>query len=324
MKRGIIPFTQGVHETGRGCWAYLQPDGGWGWSNTGLVVDGDRSLLVDTLFDLRSTQAMLDEMRAAVPAAREIDTVVNTHADGDHTYGNQLLAGAEIVGEVTLAEDLAKMPPSQMQAMNANYEARGAGGRFFYEMMGKRYDFSDIALTLPTRTFQGQLSLKVGDKDVDLVHVGPAHSRSDTLVHSRADRTVFTGDILFMNVHPAIWAGPMQNWLKACDLILSWDVDVVVPGHGPVTDKSGVRTFRAYLEYLVTEARKRFDAGMGYYEAACDISLDPYADWISPERIVSNVAFLFQEFGAPPPPRTEVSDNLARYHAERCRGHDHR
>jgi glyoxylase-like metal-dependent hydrolase (beta-lactamase superfamily II) len=323
MKRGIIPFTQGVHETGCGCYAYLQPDGGWGWSNTGLVCDGDQGLLIDTLFDLKSTQAMLDEMRAAIPAAREIGTVVNTHADGDHTYGNQLLSGAEIIGEVTLAEDLAKMPPSQMQEMNANYEARGAGGRFFYEMMGKRYDFSDIALTLPTRTFKGRLSLKVGDKDVDLVHVGPAHSRSDTLVYSRADKTVFTGDILFMNVHPAIWAGPMRNWLAACDLILSWDVDVVVPGHGPVTDKSGVRTFRGFLDYLTTEARKRYDAGLGYYEAACDIGLDPYADWISPERMVSNVAFLFQEFGAAPVPRTEVSNNIARFYAERCCGGVH-
>jgi cyclase len=323
MSRKTVPFTHGVHETGCGCYAYLQPDGGWGWSNTGLIVDGDRSLLVDTLFDLRSTQEMLDEMRASIPAARAIDTLVNTHADADHTYGNQLLAGAEILGEVSLAEDLAKMPPSQMQELKTNYESRGAGGRFFYEMMGKRYEFSDIELTLPTRTFRGQLSLKVGDKDVDLVHVGPAHSRSDTLVHSHADKTVFTGDILFMNVHPAIWAGPLQNWLKACDLILSWDVDVVVPGHGPVTDKGGVRTFRAYLEYLVTEARKRFDAGMGYYEAACDISMDPYADWISPERIVSNTAFLFTEFGAEAAPRTEISSNVARYYAERCCGHDH-
>jgi cyclase len=190
-------------------------------------------------------------------------------------------------------------------------------------MMGKRYEFSDIELTLPTRTFKGQLSLKVGDKEVDLVHVGPAHSRSDTLVYSRTDKTVFTGDILFMNVHPAIWAGPMQNWLKACDLILSWDVDVVVPGHGPVTDKSGVRTFRGFLEYLTIEARKRYDAGLGYYEAACDISLDPYADWISPERIVSNVHYLFQEFGATPAPRSEVSSNVARFYAERCCGHDH-
>lgn len=319
----VIPFTAGLHETGNGCYAYLQPDGGWGYSNTGLVMDGDRSLLIDTLFDLHHTQEMFDTMRAGVSALKDVHTLVNTHADGDHTYGNQLFASADIIGEVSLAEDLAKLPPSQMQEMNTNYEERGEGGRFFYEVMGKRYDFSNLELTLPTRTFRDFLSIKVGDKDVDLVHVGPSHSRSDTLVHSRTDRTVFTGDILFMNVHPAIWAGPLQNWLKACDLILSWDVDVIVPGHGPVTDKSGVRTFKTYLQYMIDEARKRYDAGMDYYEAACDICLDPYADWISPERMVINTAFLFQEFGAPPIARPEISNNVARYYKERCCGHDH-
>jgi cyclase len=318
-----IPFSAGLHETGNGCYAYLQPDGGWGWSNTGLVVDGEQSLLIDTLFDLKHTQHMLDKMRASVPAASNIDTLVNTHADGDHTYGNQLLKGADIIGEVSTAEDLVRMPPSQMLHMNRTYKSGGPGARFFYEMMGKRYDFEGVELTLPTRTFKDFLALKVGDKDVDLVHVGPAHSRSDTLVHSRSDKTVFTGDILFMNVHPAIWAGPLLNWMKACDLILSWDVDVVVPGHGPVTDKNGVRTFKEYLGFLIDESRKRYDAGMNYYDAACDISLDRYSDWISPERMVINTASLFQEFGADHIPLTEISDNVARYHAERCCGHSH-
>ncbi len=89
MKR---PYTKGLHDLGNGLWAYLQPDGGWGWSNAGLIVDGDRSLLVDTLFDLKLTREMLDAMRRAVPAAQSIETLVNTHANGDHCFGNQLVA----------------------------------------------------------------------------------------------------------------------------------------------------------------------------------------------------------------------------------------
>jgi hypothetical protein len=46
------PYSKGLHDLGRGCFAYLQPDGSWGWSNAGLVTDGDQTLLVDTLFDL--------------------------------------------------------------------------------------------------------------------------------------------------------------------------------------------------------------------------------------------------------------------------------
>ena len=76
-------YTKGLHDVGNGCFAYLLPDGGWGWSNAGLIADGDESLLVDTLFDLPLTAEMLDSMREAVPAAKEIGTLVNTHANGD-------------------------------------------------------------------------------------------------------------------------------------------------------------------------------------------------------------------------------------------------
>ena len=62
-------FTKGLHEVGNGLYAYLLPDGGWCWSNTGLIVDGDESILIDTLFDLPMTADMLDTMRDAIPAS---------------------------------------------------------------------------------------------------------------------------------------------------------------------------------------------------------------------------------------------------------------
>ena len=86
-------YTKGLHDLGNGCFAWLQPDGSWGFSNAGLIVDGDQTLLVDTLFDLKLTGEMLGQMRAAVPAAKSIGRLVNTHANGDHTFGNQLVAG---------------------------------------------------------------------------------------------------------------------------------------------------------------------------------------------------------------------------------------
>ena len=46
------PFTKGLHGLGNGCYGYLQPDGGWGYSNTGLIEDQGQCLLVDTLVDL--------------------------------------------------------------------------------------------------------------------------------------------------------------------------------------------------------------------------------------------------------------------------------
>jgi cyclase len=57
------PYTRGPHDLGNGCFAWLVPDGSWGYSNAGLIVDGDEALLLDTLFDLGSTREMLDRMR---------------------------------------------------------------------------------------------------------------------------------------------------------------------------------------------------------------------------------------------------------------------
>lgn len=84
-----------LREVGDGLFAYVQREGtgGWGWSNAGLVVDGDQTLLVDTLFDLELTDEMLRAMRDAVPAARRIGSLVNTHVNGDHCYGNELVGG---------------------------------------------------------------------------------------------------------------------------------------------------------------------------------------------------------------------------------------
>ena len=88
------------------------------------------------------------------------------------------------------------------------------------------------------------------------------------------DKVVFTGDILFNGGHPIVWAGPVDNWIRACDLMLSWDVEVVVPGHGPVTDKSSVRELKHYLEYVKAEARKRYDMGMTLEQAVDDILVE--------------------------------------------------
>ena len=60
-------YEKGLHDLGNGCWAWLLPDGSWGWSNAGLIADGEESLLVDTLFDLPLTAEMLVAMRDAVP-----------------------------------------------------------------------------------------------------------------------------------------------------------------------------------------------------------------------------------------------------------------
>ena len=102
----------------------------------------------------------------------------------------------------------------------------------------------------PRETFSGESLRQVGAKDVHLLEVGPAHTRGDVLVYVPVDRTVFTGDIVFANAHPIIWAGPIGNWVRACDAILGMEVDTVVPGHGPLCGPETVRELRGYLAYI--------------------------------------------------------------------------
>ena len=92
---------------------------------------------------------------------------------------------------------------------------------------------------LPRGDVQRRAELSVGSREVRLIEVGPAHTRGDTLALLPAERVLFTGDILFHGGHPIAWAGPVSNWIAACDRILGMDVDVIVPGHGPLAEQGG-------------------------------------------------------------------------------------
>ncbi len=287
-------YERGLLEVGEGLYAYLQPDGGWGWSNAGLVVDGERTLLVDTLFDLRLTERMLAEMRRAVPAAASIDTLVNTHANGDHCYGNELVGDALIVASERTAEEMGELPPAAMAALVEQAPQLGELGEFFLRCFGA-FDFAGIELTLPRETFSGELSLRVGDRELRLLEVGPAHTRGDTLVHVPSERVLFTGDVLFAQAHPIAWAGPVSNWIAACERIVALDPAVIVPGHGPPSDVAAVRELRAYFEYLYEHARECHAQGMSAMQAARAIGADRWADWGERERLVVNLANIYSE-----------------------------
>ncbi len=288
-------YTHGLHALGNGAYAWLQPDGGWGWSNSGLIVDDDQALIVDTLFDVPLTQTMLAAYADASKSARQIDMIVNTHHNGDHCNGNCCCPDARIIAHKLTRDAMQEEPPSLVQGFLDAAPDLGDLGDYLVHCFGP-FDFKSVTQKLPDETFEKTLSLGVGAKQVELIHVGPAHTPGDTLVHVPQDKLIFTGDILFIGGHPIIWEGPVQNWLDACHMILALDVEVVVPGHGPITTKQGVQNIADYLTMLMREAKKRYDAGLSAFDAAMDIILDAYNDWTDGERIVINCATLYREF----------------------------
>jgi len=322
-----------LHELGNGIYAYTQLPGSWGWSNAGLITDGDQSLLVDTLFDEKLTGEMLESMRRATSAASRIGTVVNTHGNGDHCYGNSLVADAEIIGTPGCVEDLREGTPSRNHLLLravAIIGALGPAGKLIGKALNAvgidrvallsdaaplalpslgHFDFANVDLTLPNRIFEGELELQVGDKKVVLIEVGPAHTRGDAVVWVPGDKTLFTGDILFKDAHPLIWQGPASNWIAVLQRLLTMDIETVVPGHGPLCDKSGLAEMLHYLEVLTVEARRRYDAGMSVEEAVRDLTLDEFKGWLDAERTYVNVHTLYRDFAGD----TEPGDVLAMF-----------
>ena len=288
-----MSYTLGLHELSDGCHAYLQPDGGWGWSNAGLVVGDGASLLVDTLFDLKITQRMLDAMDSLTQRA-PIQSVVNTHANGDHCYGNQLVRDREIIASVATAHEMTEVPPSMLAALN---QAPGEIGDLFRHFFGE-FEFDGIEPVLPTTTFTGRYDFTIGGKNISLVEVGPAHTSGDTLVFVPEAKTVYTGDILFIGGTPVVWAGPLDNWIAACDLICDADVEHIVPGHGPLTDKEGVRSIRDYLSFVKNEATERYEGGMDAWDAARDIALNGFSQWGEFGRLAVNVDTVYRSLSS--------------------------
>jgi cyclase len=308
-------YTKGLHKLVDGVYAYLQPRGQWGLNNAGLIADGGQALLVDTLFDLRSTREMLDAMQQAEPAtAKGIDTLVITHANGDHFYGSELVKGAQVICTAACAEEMAEAPPQMMDALMKQAPALGGFGEFLINCFGA-FDFEAISPLPVTRTFGGRMELRVGDKAVQLIEVGPAHTRGDMIVYLPEDKVVYSADILFIKGTPIMWAGPVTNWIAACDLMLDLDVEMIVPGHGPITDKQGVQSIKNYWEFIQSESRKRFEAGLTVEEAAAQIDLGEYAAWGESERTIVNVKRLYSAFKGDnsPPNIAELFVSMAQF-----------
>ena len=285
-----VPYTKGLHQLTGHCYAWLVPDGTWGWSNAGLITGDGESMVVDTLFDLAMTRDMLDGMRP-VTDTHPIRTVVNTHANGDHWFGNELVADAEIIASQQTAAEMAANGPDLITSL---LKQDGPAGEFANHIFAP-FDFTNITPTPATRTFGKELSVDVGGTQVRAVNLGPAHTAGDSIVFVPGEGVLYAGDLLFIGGTPISWAGPISNWIRACQYMLDCGADRIVPGHGPVTDNKGVRAVMDYLQHVQHEAAQRHARGMSAEEAMRDISLGRFADLDERGRLAQNVLAVYYE-----------------------------
>ena len=114
----------------------------------------------------------------------------------------------------------------------------------------------------PNTTFEEKVTYYYGETVVEFRFVGPAHTWGDVIAYFPQHKIVVAGDLAFFYVIPYAHNANVSNWLAAIDKILAMDVDVIVPGHGPIGGKRELAEMAEYFQILKAEARARYEAGL--------------------------------------------------------------
>ena len=187
--------------------------GGGGNSIILTAEDGSRALVVDTKMG-----GAAKAMRKKVKAKEVI--VVNTHGHQDHVGGNGLYPDAKLIAGAYTKEQWAAM------AKNSRY---------------------------PDETVKTgeEKMLQVGSETVHIRNMGTAHTSNDVVVYLEKRKLLVTGDIVFLNKHPVLFASggcSVASWVNVLDSLYNrYEIKALVPGHGTVSDKNALVTMKEYF-----------------------------------------------------------------------------
>ncbi|MEQ8356549.1 MAG: MBL fold metallo-hydrolase [Kiloniellaceae bacterium] len=134
---------------------------------------------------------------------------------------------------------------------------------------------------MPDITYSDRMTLSLGGKTVELIHVGPNHSNNMTVMYFPAERAVFTVDFISVKRLPFRTLGDsyFPEWMEAIRRVEAIDFDILVPGHGDMGTKADAADHRGYLEALYAEVLAAARAGKSVEEMKATITLDAYKDW---------------------------------------------
>ncbi|MBN2144730.1 MAG: MBL fold metallo-hydrolase [Candidatus Aureabacteria bacterium] len=150
-------------------------------------------------------------------------TIINTHFHSDHTGGNDLFPGAKIISGDYTKEQWAE------GAKNSRY---------------------------PDETIKpgGEKLIRLDDETVHIRNMGRAHTFNDMVAYFEKRKLLATGDLIFLHIHPVLYpqsGAQVSSWIKVLDdLDKRYDVKTLVPGHGPVSDKTALLEMKDYFTSL--------------------------------------------------------------------------
>ena len=265
-------------------YAYLQGGGpgvsAAGVSNPGMIAGSDYLLAIDAAQGPIPANAFIAASKQAT--GKDFGRLVNTHHHGDHVNGNQFFTHAEILSHPYCRDECVK--------------AAATTPKMWDKVPGVAEGTEQRKLVPPSVTFKDDLTYFIGGTEVQFKFAGPAHTWGDMMAYLPQYKILFAGDVAFFWVAPYANNSYITKWIEVCDKIAGWDVDVIVPGHGPIGGKKELAEMANYFRVLGVEARKRYDAKMSPGAAAAEIRLGRFDNWIGPERLIMDVVRWYEEW----------------------------
>ncbi len=280
-----------LKEIGPNCYTYQQgngpPHNGGGLSNAGFVVGDDGIFVFDTLNGPAAARPFIEGIREV--SDKPFERIAYTHHHGDHTNGAQAFMGP---GVEVVSTEYCRHRNMQMAASVAGGPADPAYGN-----ISPTFNDGEPRRLVPATTvISGKATYHYGGTAVELLPIDPSHTWGDILVHLPEHKTLWMGDNGFFHMAPFLHNGYPTGWMMLLESILDMDLDTIVPGHGPVAGKAEVQEMLDYMTLLRDEARIRFDAGMSPGQAAAEIRMGRFDNWMGAERIILNLFRFYDEF----------------------------
>jgi len=233
-------------------------------ANIGFIVGQDAVAVIDTGGSVREGRELLAAIRARTD--KPIRYVVNTHGHPDHVFGNAAFSasGAVFVGHRNLPQALTTR--GQFYLDN------------FRKIMGNEL-IDEVRIIPPTLLVDGTLRLDLGARPLVLEAWPVAHSDSDLTVIDEMSKTLFAGDLVFLD-HIPVMDGSIRGWLRIMGKLGGQTAQRVVPGHGPVSEWSAALAGeRRYLETLATDVRAMVKRGAAINVAADTAAASERPNW---------------------------------------------
>jgi glyoxylase-like metal-dependent hydrolase (beta-lactamase superfamily II) len=102
-------------------------------------------------------------------------------------------------------------------------------------------------IAYPALAFTDRMEIDLGDRKIELIYLRPSHTDGSIMVYLPDKKVLFAGDILSTNYHPFIGDGNIEEWIKTLDYIMTMDVEKIIPGHGPLSNKKDIEDMKNYL-----------------------------------------------------------------------------